>query len=219
MANNNSSQDRFYHKVVAVVVSLVIVGVAVYGSYLPLRKAQIFIDTLQGLQSNPATSLTDLKQRLGAPLDYPSPIGQEELVRNMANSVLAFVQNGRDATSTADLIGFLNGYYNPILDSGKGMSFGQDVYLEGAINEIAFVQTGNPTYLQAAQKYYEEGNTLGPNRPQPLYGLFDVYRAEGDASSATRVANTILTNWPTDTRIGQGLQQFLSTLPKATSSK
>ena len=214
----NNSQDRFYHQVAAVAISIVIAGVAVYGSYLPLRKAQIFIGTLQSLQTSPASSLDDLKTRVSVPLDYPSPIGQEELVRNLANSVLSFVQSGTDATSTAELISYLNSYYNPILARGRGMSFGQDIYLEGAINEIAFVQTGDPTYLQGAQQYYKEGNDLGPNRPQPLYGLFDVYRAEGDAADATTIANQILKNWPTDMSVQQGLQQFLATVPGASTN-
>ena len=63
------------------------------------------------------------------------------------------------------------------------MSFGQDLYLLGAINETAYAHTGNPAYLAAAQRYYEEGVAMGPNRPQSLYGLFDVYRAEGNAES------------------------------------
>ena len=113
-------------------------------------------------------------------------------------------------------MGFLNSYYDPLLDRGKGMSFGQDLYLEGAVNEIAFVRIGDPTYLAAAQKWYQEGETLGPNRPQPLYGLFDVYRAEGDVSDTISVANKIVANWPSDTRIQQSLVQFIQSA--ATSS-
>jgi hypothetical protein len=88
------------------------------------------------------------------------------------------------------------------------MSFGQDLYLEGAINEIAFAETGDPTYLAAAQKWYSEGVTLGPNRPQSLYGLFDVYRAEGDSTDTIAVGTTILRNWPADTRIAQAMALF-----------
>ena len=65
-----------------------------------------------------------------------------------------------------------------------------------------------------AQKYYEEGVALGPNRPQTLYGLFDVYRAEGNVASTTAIGEKILSNWPTDTSIATGLQSFL----KGTSS-
>lgn len=201
--------DRTIKQVVAVVVSIGILGVAVCGSYLPMRKAEIFITTLQGLESSPVSSLNELQQRLSVPLDYPSPIGQEELVRNTANNVLSFISQGGDATSTAFLISFLDNYYEPIIARGKGMSFGQDLYLMGAINETAYAHTGNPVYLEGAQKYYEEAVALGPNRPQSLYGLFDVYRAEGNVASTTAVADKIMANWPTDTSVKQGLQAFL----------
>jgi hypothetical protein len=205
-------EDRTYQKVAAIVIVALILALAVYGTYLPMRKAQMFIGTLQSLQTTQgqATSLQDLENKLSVPLNYPSPIGQEELVRNMANSVLAFVQQGQSPSSTAELISFLNGYYYPILNQGKGMSFGQDVYLEGAINEVAFVETGDSTYLEAAQKWYLLGNQLGPNRPQPLYGLFDVYRGESDVTDTVAVADKILANWPSDTRIQQSLAQFLA---------
>jgi len=211
-------EDRTYQRVTAIIIVAAIFGIAVYGSYLPMRKAQMFIATLQGLQTQQgqATSLQDLENKLSAPLNYPAPIGQEELVRNMANSVLSFVQQGGNPSSTAALIGFLNSYYDPILNQEKGMSFGQDLYLEGAINEIAFAQTGDPTYLQAAQKWYSEGVTLGPNRPQSLYGLFDVYRAEGDTTDTIAVGTTILRNWPTDTNIQKAMILYLaSSTPKA----
>lgn len=203
-------EDRTYQRVAAIIIVAAIFGIAYYGSYLPMRKAQMFIATLQALQTpgGQATSLQDLENKLSVPLNAPSPIGQEELVRNMANSVLSFVQHGGNATSTAALIGYLNSYYDPILNQGKGMSFGQDLYLEGAINEIAFATTGDPTYLIAAQKWYSEGVALGPNRPQALYGLFDVYRAENNVSGTLAVGTTILKNWPTDTRIQQAMALF-----------
>jgi hypothetical protein len=194
-------------KIIAIAVSVAILSIAYYGSYIPLRKAQMFIATLQGLNTTPPTSLNDLETRLSIPLDYPSPIGQEELVRNTANSVLNFVQQSPNATSTAILINFLMSYYNPILERGKGMSFGQDLYLVGAINEIAFAQTGQKDYLAAAQEYYGEGEALGPNRPQSLYGLFDVYRAEGDTADAIAIGDKILSNWPSDTNVAAALAQ------------
>ena len=168
----------------------------------------MFIATLQSLQSNPATSLSNLESRISVPLSYPSPVGQEELVRNTANSVLAFVQQGADASSTAELMSYLGSYYNPILDRGRGMSFGQDVYLEGAINEIAFATTGDKSYLATAKQWYEEAHQLGPNRPQPLYGLFDVYRASNNRTDTIAIAQQIIVNWPSDARIQMALTQF-----------
>ncbi|HVO28649.1 MAG TPA: hypothetical protein VMT81_01550 [Candidatus Paceibacterota bacterium] len=205
-------------KIIAIAISVAILSVAYYGEYLPLRKAQMFIATLQGLQGNPPTSLADLENRLSVPLDYPSPIGQEELVRNTANSVLGFVQQSPDATTTDELVGFLMGYYQPILSRGRGMSFGQDLYLVGAINEVAFARTGQANFLSTAQQYYEEGEQLGPNRPQPLYGLFDVYRAEGNVTGTVAIADKILTNWPSDQSVKQALAQFLAGAQTASGS-
>jgi hypothetical protein len=193
---------------IAVIVSLFTLFVAVYGSYLPMRKAEMFIATLQGIQSNPVSSLAELESRLSVPLNYPSPVGQEELVRNMANSVLGFVQNSPDASSTAMLLNYLDSYYAPIIERGKGMSFGQDLYLLGAIHEVAFVRTQDPQYLVLAKGYYSEGHALGPDRPQPLYGLFDVYRFMGDEADAQSTAKTILGFWPTDTNIQTALMQM-----------
>lgn len=200
--------QRTTKQVIAGIVILFILFMAVYGSYLPMRKSEMFISALQSIQTQPITSLGDLESRVTPALNYPSPIGQEELVRNFANSVLGFVQNNTDASSTAELLGFLNTYYDPILARGKGMSFGQDVYLMGAINEVSFVKTGNPTYLGEAQQYYQEGNMLGPNRPQTLYGLFDVYRFEGNVTDTILTAQKILTNWPQDQTVQQGLAAF-----------
>ncbi len=211
--------DRTYKTTIAVVLSLCVLAVAAYGSYLPMRKAQIFIGTLQGFQSKPPTSLQDLETRLSVGLDYPSPIGQEELVRNTANSILGLIQRGTDATTTAQLVAYLNTYYDPILARGKGMSFGQDLYLEGVVNEVAFAQTGNQNYLQSSINYYRTANELGPNRPQPLYGLFDVYRAAGDVTNTQAVANKLLGNWPTDQNISSALAQFLMSVKAAPAPK
>lgn len=211
--------SRTAKQLTAIVVSVLILVIAWWGSYAPMRKSEIFISTLQGFQAEPATSLQDLETRLAAPLDYSSPIGQEELVRNVANNILSFVQQSSDATTTGALIGFLRSYYDPILVKGRGMSFGQDVYLMGAIEETAFTRTQDPQYLVAAQQYYEEAVALGPNRPQALYGLFDVYRFEDNVASTTAVADKILSQWPTDTSTAQALQQFLAQQSKAPQVK
>lgn len=210
--------DRTVKEVVAVILCAIIMGVTIYGSFLPLRKAQMFIGTLQSFQQTPPNSLDDLESRLSVPLDYPGPIGQEELVRNTANSILGLLQRGLDASTTAELVGYLNTYYDPIISRGRGMSFGQDLYLNGAVNEVAFASTNNAGYLNDALRNYQKGADLGPNRPQVLYGLFDVYRAMGDVVNTEMIAKKILSNWPGDQNVPGALAQFLATQTKATST-
>ena len=204
-------------ELIAVLSVFFLLIVAWYGSYLPMRKAQIYIGTLKNMQTNPVTSLADLENRISVPLNYPSPVGQEELVRNMASSVLGFVQQINDATSTADLINFLEKYFDPLIATGKGMSFSQDVYLMGIINEIAYTKTGNTQYLSDAQKYYTKAVEIGPNRPQGLYGLFDVYNIEKNIPAAKAIGEKILHNWPTDKNIAMTMS-LLSSIASTTTT-
>jgi hypothetical protein len=200
--------NKTLRKVIAILAAAFILSVAYYGDYLPLRKSQVFISALRELRN--IKSLTDFEHTLSVPLDLPSPIGQEELVRNTANIVLNLTQQNDKPETVAEITSFIENYYRPIVERGKGMSFEQNLYIMGAINETAFVRTRDVKYLQAAHNYYNEGLKLGPKRPQFLYGMFDVYRMEGNVEAATTIANQILTQWPDDEQIRNGLNLFLS---------
>lgn len=196
-------------KTIGSLAAIFILSVAYYGNYLPLHKSQIFINSLRNdLRS--INSEADFEHKLSVPLDLPSPIGQEELVRNSSNLVLNLIQSNNDPVLIGRLIDYLDGYYNPIIARDRGMSFEQNLYVLGAINETAFVKTKDVKYLEAAQKYYSHGIALGPNRPQFLYGMFDIYRMEGNIDGVKTVAERILSQWPTDDRTRAALADFLA---------
>ena len=185
-------------KTFAVVLSALILGIAYYGSFLPMRNSQIFISTMQHLQS--ITSVTDLTNALSAPFDAPSPIGQEELVRNSGNVVLGVLQQSDNPEVIGSLMDFMETAYRPIIARGRGMSFEQNLYILGTLNELAFVRTKDPKYFTAAKNYYLQGLALGPKRPQFLYGKFDIYRIEGNVDGVKKIADQILAQWPNDER-------------------
>ena len=194
-------------KAIGVLIAVFILSVSFYGSFLPMRKSQIFISAMQYLKS--VKSVSDLKDVLDAPLAAPSPIGQEELVRTATNVVLNLVQQNDKPEIIAELVNYVEKYYRPIAERGRGMSFEQNLYLLGALNETAYIKTNDIRYLQVAKGYYLKGLELGPKRPQFLYGMFDVYRTEGDVNNAKAVAGQILSQWPGDERASRGLQDFL----------
>lgn len=206
--NQKSGRSEELKKLIGILISVLILLVAYFGAFLPLRKSQIFIETLRSINS--ARSLADLQKMMSVPLDYYSPVGQEELVRNTANTMLGVVQQNSDPQIIANVVDYIESYYKPIVARGHGMSFEQNLYLLGAINEMAFTKTSQLRYLQDAHKYYSEGLALGPKRPQTLYGMFDVYRIEGNVEGATGVAQQIMKQWPTDARTQQALAQFLT---------
>lgn len=209
--------SRTLKKLIAVVFSGFILFLMYYGSYLPLRKSRIFISSLRNIGS--VRSPQDLAEVLTPPLEAPSPIGQEELVRNISNLILDMTRQGASGEFLAQSLDFLEQYYAPIINRGKGMSFEQNLYLLGTLNEYAFLQTKNPKYFLAAKTYYLKGYELGPKRPQFLYGLFDIYRFEKNIPELDKVKNQIMAQWPDDARTKQVYDQYMQELAKEKTAK
>lgn len=159
---------------------------------------------------NKVASLEDFKMAMSKPLELASPIGQEELLRQFGSTILNILQDSNTpAEVVPELVNHLNQYYLPIIEKGQGMSFNQNLYILGTINEVAFLKTNNPKYLLAAKSYYLKSFEIGPKRPQALFGLFDVYRIEGDVENTKKIANQILEQWPGEERTKGALQTFL----------
>jgi hypothetical protein len=197
-----------HKKTIAVIAAAFILGVSYWGNYLPLRKSQAFIQAVRTTGS--ARTLEEFTAIMSVPLDSPSPIGQPELVRNMANTVTNVLrgQAGRDPRLVEALVGYVNHYYQPLLSQPRGMSFGQDLYILGFMNQVAFAQTGDPKYLEQAREHFGMAHRLAPRRPQPLYGLLDLARLAGDRAEAERISGIILGYWPEDPLVRQVLDSL-----------
>ena len=191
----------------AVMVGVCTLWIAYYGSYLPLRKSQAYIATLRAVSS--VRSFKELTDFLSYPLDLTSPIGHEELVRNTGSLILGLVENAQDPQVAAEAVDFLESYYEPITARGRGMSFSQNLYILGNANLKSAGVTKQLRYFEAAKHYYEEGVKLSPDRPQFLYGLFDIYRIEGNKEEVKKIGDRILSNWPTDERVKKAMDDFL----------
>jgi hypothetical protein len=196
-------------KIIAVVSSALLLGVAVYGSYLPYRKSELFIASLK--DASTARSLKEYIDVTSVPLDAVSPIGQEELVRNTAGTVMGIIGSSaaKNPEIASPLLVFLNTFYNPIIENGRGMSFDQNLYVLGAGNENAYTITHDSKYLLTAQQYFEQGLANSPKRPQFIYGLFDVYRIEGSMEGAKKMLDLITTYWPQDQRVKPAFDDFV----------
>ncbi len=200
-------------KIIGSTLTVVILGIMYYGSYLPYKKSSDFIVALQSR----VNSFQDFTDVFSLPLQDPSPIGQGELVRNLGGSVLGIVQNSNGNKDLIDaVIEYLDQYYGPLVGSDRGLNFGQDLYILGAINQTAFEKTGDPKYLEKAEEYYTRGLTLAPKRPQFLYSLMHLYASTGRFTEARKIGDQIVSQWPTDTKTAAQIKSFPST--DATSS-
>ncbi len=205
--------NKSARQIIAVSLSIAVLIVAYFGSYLPMVKSLTFISTMR--QSGGVRTVQDLEQLFSVPLDYPSPIGQEELVRNLASTIAGTLGNISDPAVIKELVRYVESYYKPIIDRGKGMSFGQNLYLLGLINETAYLKTNDKKYLDAASAYFKKAYELGPKRPQSLYGLLDVYKAEGNIEAFKKIADQLLSQWPNDERSKAIISAVLNPVPAA----
>lgn len=200
--------EPVYKKVIALIIVLFIAALAYYGTFLPWLKSKTFIKTMATVGASP--SLADFKKSISVPLDISSPIGQEELVRQLGSMVLNIIRQTNNQQVVDELTVFTEQYYAPLMSRKRGMSFSQDLYVLGSINEMAYLKTAKKEYLEAAKKYFEKAVEVGPNRPQALYGAFDIYRLGGDVENVKKTAEKILSLWPEDEKTKQLLAEFLA---------
>lgn len=194
-------------KSIAILATITLLYVAYTGSYLPMRKSQAYIATLRNMSN--VRSIDEFKNAFQAVFDIQSPIGQEELVRNMASTVVSIISNPQVNPAIVEpLVQFAEDSFRPIITSDRGMSFSQNLYVLANIHQAAFIRTQDVRHLAAARIYYEWGEKRGPERPQFLYGLLDVYRMQGDAEAVKRVSDKILSLWPTDDGVRKAVAQF-----------
>lgn len=197
-----------FKKIAAAVISVGIIFVAYFGNYLPLRKSLTYISALRNLSRY--RSVTEFEDAFSASLDIASPVGQEELVRNTGSVILNVIQGSKQpGPVVTELVKYAEKYFKPLVDYGRGMSFGQDIYILGALNATAFRQTGNGEYLLAAENYFRKGLVFSPKRPQYLYGLFDIYRMGNDLAKGQDVGEKILSLWPINNKAKGQLEGFL----------
>ena len=211
MNHESNQMNTKLKQVIALVVSGVVLVSIYYGSYLPLQKSQAFIDTLRNMDR--MTSLEEVEASFSEVFAIPSPIGQEELVRHFNNIALQTAQQsgGSNPALTENLVAYVGANYEPFLTQGRGMSVSQDIFLFGALNQTAFLQTKKPEYLEKSINLFELGRELGPNRPQFLYQLFDVYQIANEREKAIEVGEKILSNWPEDSRVKARLAELQKT--------
>jgi len=194
-------------RLIAIIASALLLGVAYYGSYLPMKKSQAFIKGMRAMGN--VQTIGEFQTLFTEILAIPSPIGQEELVRHLTSSVAPFLGNEKNTAVVPTIVQFIEDQYRSIMGRGTGMSFTQNIFVLATMYQTAFVRTSDVRYLEAAQQNYLRGLELAPRRPQFLYGVFDVYRMAGDVQGVLDTKAKIMELWPDDERIGPAVDEFM----------
>jgi len=193
--------SQTFKKLISTIIVFIALGMAYFGAYLPLRKGQLIIEAMRSLGS--VKTVQDLENVLSEPLDFYSPVGQDESVRQVSAVISGILSKQKTMPQDVAvvLINFVVGYFDPIISSGHGGNFSQDFLTLGQIYQTAGMNYNSDVYLNKAVEYYKRGLDYSPNRPQFLYNLLNIYIAQNDLKSAKEIGDIILKNWPQDEKI------------------
>lgn len=192
-----------------IVIVIVIVMIAMYfGSYLPFRKGQLLIEVIQNAKL--ARTVDEFEKTISQSLDFYSPTGQNESVRQIGNIVLNVLasQNDLPKPIAEELLDFTAKYFEPIIQVKRGGNLSQNFLILGYLYQTVGLRFNESSYMEKAIDYYKEGLKISPKRPQFLYNLLEIYQAQKDSASAKGIAEKILEYWPNDEKIREKLENL-----------
>lgn len=195
-------------QIISIGLSLFVVYLMYFGSFLPIRKSQKYIDARQ----TPITSLKQFNALYDGLLSYESPVGQDEVVGyylQMLTEIIAQEKGKENPNETLirHLVGKAEEWGGPIIERGVGFSFSQLTFNMANIYREAMLAVRDETYYQKGTELYRLGLEYSPDRQIFLYNLFDMYRFRGDNENARKIGEKIVEVYK-DERVKQILQDL-----------
>lgn len=171
-----------------------------FGSYLPYTKAKMYIGAVQAS----IAGFDQLKSVYDQVFSFYSPIGDEETVKFLLNSIDGWVANPANAANEPGLRELVN-YIEPRIHQNDP----RHLMMMGNIYGNIWRHFHKQEDLMKAVSYFEKMSAIGPNLPHPLYSLLALYIGADMPAETRSVGERILRIWPED----QGVQKIISSLP------
>jgi hypothetical protein len=196
-------------RLIAAGVAVAALAVLIYGTYLPYRKSALYIQALE--KSGEATSLDTFLVPFMSALSAPSPVGQEELVRNFGATVGTVVDGasaGTNPTLVRALGAVLDDYAKPVIERRSGLSQAQTYYTMTTAYRIIDGHDETKNFRERYGKMLHRGVEISPDRPQFLYGLIDFEQRYGSNDLALQYAERVKELWPSDKNIDRVIREL-----------
>ncbi|MFH1192969.1 MAG: hypothetical protein V1656_01470 [Candidatus Jorgensenbacteria bacterium] len=173
--------------IIAALIILVLAGI-IFGAYAPLVKSTRYIKALGTVSS--IHTMGDFEQNFLPALTHWSPIGQEEVVKFLANDIMSIASQPEQPEVVARMVvDFIEPYL--FKDNVRHMLIG------GGLRAILWLNYGRQeTDFEKAEAYYRAALAIGPKLPPPLYALLDLYRQKGDGEKENAIKDRIVALWP-----------------------
>ncbi|OGG39575.1 hypothetical protein A2116_00760 [Candidatus Jorgensenbacteria bacterium GWA1_49_17] len=192
-------------KKVAIVAGIVVVAVGLYwGALLPYRKAKAFIGSVRALQS--VKTVQEVESRFQEVLDIASPVGHDETVGFVVEQLTNVIRSRPPEEVGRLIVDYAEEVSHPVLADSQSPELTKMILKMGIVYQAAWLLYADETYAGKAEELYLEGLKISPNRPQFLYGLFDLYASGGRRAEAIEIGKEIVRFWPNDSLLEQKLR-------------
>jgi hypothetical protein len=163
----------------------------IWGAVLPWNMAGNYINALRSAGQD-KISLDGFVSLFSDVLNYPSPVGKEEVIKFLSGDLKGMVANQEESVARA-----LANFIEPYL-------FKNDVrhlLTRAEINYTLWKRFNKQEDFIKTAEAYQEAGKIGTFLPQPLYGLYSLFLEGGQKDLAQRAGKEILRLWPMETRI------------------
>jgi len=165
----------------------------VFGSFLPLIKSQYYITAVKSLST--IKSVADFKNNFDKALKFYSPVGDEEVVKYLANVIFGIISNKNQSEEVSrELVSYIEPYL--FENNVRHLISGGSLYFSLWVN-----YGRKDKDLEKAESYFLKAYQIGPKLPPVLYGLFDLYKESQQKEKAIKIAQEILSYWPEDKKV------------------
>lgn len=157
-----------------------------FSAFLPYGKATRFINAERATAS--IQTIEQFEGVFRVPLDFPSPVGDEEVVKYLSNDIIGLVHQIKDEETARRLVAFIE----PRLWKDDV----RHLLAAGQLRYSLWQNFGKESDFRATEEYFLKVREIAPKLPQPLYGLLEIYKIKGDTVKREAQIKEILTLWP-----------------------
>ncbi|MEK7568216.1 MAG: O-antigen ligase family protein [Patescibacteria group bacterium] len=174
-------------KIIAVAAIIGVVALIYLGAILPFAKAKLYTGSFG--QIHLIKNVEEFKRLFDVPLNFYSPVGQEEAVRFLAGEIFTKMIYPGQAEG---VVRQLMDYIEPRIFENNSRHLLLTAWMYGRMFEIY----GKQDYLNKAEEYFQKILILNPKSPQALRSLLGVYQVRGEAEKVKETGKIILRYWP-----------------------
>jgi len=189
--------------VIIVAVFFAVLGIY-FGAYLPYKKANAFIGKIRLLQS--VKSIDELKFHFNEVLGMGSPVAQDEIVTFTLDQLSNVIREDLPEAINRSITDYTEEVASSVLENPRSAELTKTYLKMGIIYQKNWLFYKDPVFAAKAEDMYLKGLAISPNRPQFLYGLFDLYLSGRRMEEAKSVGEKILGFWPNDSLMEEKLR-------------